>query len=151
VIDQGQSTAILVADDDPDDRVLLKDALAESRRSHGVHFVADGEEVMDYLRRQGKYAVPGSAPRPGLILLDLNMPKKDGREVLSEIDADPLLRRIPIVVMTTSRSEEDIDNSYELGANSYVTKPVTYSGLLELTKTLTEYWFDTVALPAGTH
>jgi CheY-like chemotaxis protein len=126
----------------------MRDALAESRRAHGVHFVEDGEEVMDYLRQQGKYAVPGSAPRPGLILLDLNMPKKDGREVLSEIGADPLLRRIPIVVMTTSRSEEDVDHSYELGANSYVTKPVTYSGLLELTKTLTEYWFDTVALPA---
>jgi CheY-like chemotaxis protein len=151
VIEQGQSTSILVADDDPDDRMLMKDALEESRLVNGVHFVEDGEELMDYLRHRGKFAVPGSAPRPGLILLDLNMPKKDGREVLGEIDADPLLRRIPIVVMTTSRAEEDIDYSYDLGANSYITKPVTFSALLELTKTLTRYWFDTVALPAGSN
>lgn len=142
-----ESFTLLVAEDDPDDRMLVRDALEESRLCTGLRFVEDGEELMDYLRRRGKYAPPGSAPRPRLILLDLNMPKKDGREVLGEIDADPGLRRIPIVVMTTSRSEEDIEHSYSLGANSYVTKPVSYNALVELMKTLTRYWFDMVALP----
>jgi CheY-like chemotaxis protein len=142
-----QSITIVVADDDPDDRMLMRDALAESRLANRLQFVQDGEELMDYLHHRGIYAEPESSPRPGLILLDLNMPKKGGREVLGEIGADSSLRRIPVVVMTTSRSEEDIDCSYDLGANSYITKPVTFSALVELTKTFTRYWFDIVALP----
>jgi CheY-like chemotaxis protein len=149
--EQAESITLLVAEDDPDDRMLMRDALAESHLRTELRFVEDGEELMDYLHRRGKYAKPASAPRPRLILLDLNMPRKDGREVLGEIDVDPGLRRIPVVVMTTSRSEEDIDHSYRLGANSYITKPVSFSALVELVQTLTRYWFDTVALPLSSH
>ena len=102
---------------------------------------------MDYLYKRGKYAKPGEPPRPGLILLDLNMPRKDGREALREIKADPQLRQIPIVVLTTSRSEEDVHCSYELGANSFISKPVTFVSLVEVMKTLGKYWFETVELP----
>jgi two-component system, response regulator len=151
VIEQLRSATILIADDDPDDRMLMREALQESELSGDVRFVMDGEELMEYLNHCGKYADPGSAPRPGLILLDLNMPRKDGREVLKEIDLDPSLRRIPIVVLTTSKSEEDIDHSYQLGANSYITKPVTFQALVEITRELGRYWFDTVALPACCH
>ena len=138
---------ILMAEDDPDDRLLTQDALAESRLANGLHFVADGEELMDYLRRQGKYAGPRSAPRPGLILLDLNMPKKDGREALEEIKADPSLRRIPIVVLTTSQAEEDILRSYDLGVSGFITKPVTFESLVKIMGTITTYWFQIVELP----
>jgi CheY-like chemotaxis protein len=151
LMEQSRSTTILIADDDPDDRMLMREALQESQLPCDVRFVADGEELMEYLCRRGQYAEPASAPRPGLILLDLNMPRKDGREVLKEIDADPILRRIPIVVLTTSKSEEDIDHSYRLGANSYITKPVTFHALVEIARELGRYWFDTVALPAYCH
>ncbi|HTY88838.1 MAG TPA: response regulator [Candidatus Acidoferrum sp.] len=138
---------ILLADDDPDDRQLTRDAFAENRLVNMLHTVEDGEELMEYLRRQGRYADQKNAPLPGLILLDLNMPRKDGREALKEIKADPELRRIPIVVLTTSKAEEDILRTYDLGVNSYVTKPVTFKSLVELIKVLGRYWFEVVELP----
>lgn len=138
---------ILMADDDDDDRLLTSEALSESRLINGLHFVKDGEELMDYLQHKKNYAAPNSAPRPGLILLDLNMPKKDGREALREIKADPALRRIPIVILTTSKTEEDILRSYDLGANSYITKPVTFEGLVRVIQMLGHYWLEIVELP----
>jgi two-component system response regulator len=136
-----------MADDDADDRMLTRDALDESRVLNELRFVEDGEELMEYLTRQGKFANPEDSPRPGLILLDLNMPKKDGREALKEIKADPNLRRIPIVIMTTSKAEEDIFRSYDSGASSFITKPVTFDRLVELMRTLGEYWVEFVELP----
>lgn len=143
----GQPIVILMADDDADDRILTKDALEESRVVNDLRFVEDGEELMDYLKRRGEFSDPASAPKPGLILLDLNMPKKDGREALREIKADPDLRRIPVVVMTTSQAEEDIYRSYDLGASSFITKPVTFDRLVELMKTMGQYWVEFVELP----
>ena len=142
----GQPIVILMADDDADDRMLTRDALAESRVLNELRFVEDGEELMDYLKRRGKFA-DADAPRPGLNLLDLNMPKKDGREALKEIKADAELRRIPVVVMTTSKAEEDIFRSYDLGASSFITKPVTFDRLVELMRTLGQYWVEFVELP----
>lgn len=138
---------ILMAEDDPDDRLLVREAFEESRLLNELRFVEDGEELLDYLRLQNSYADPESAPKPGLILLDLNMPRKDGREALREIKADPELRRIPIVVMTTSRAEEDIFRSYDMGASSYISKPVTFERLVELMKSLGNYWIEFVELP----
>jgi CheY-like chemotaxis protein len=142
-----KSISILVADDDADDRMMARDALDECRLTNRVDFVEDGVELMSYLRRQGRYAEPGATARPGLILLDLNMPKMDGREALREIKADPLLRRIPIVVMTTSKAEEDIYRTYDLGVSSYVAKPVSFDGLVDVMKTLGKYWLEIVELP----
>lgn len=138
---------LLMAEDDADDRLLVKDALEESRVLNVLHFVEDGEQLLDYLRRQGRYSDPETSPRPGLILLDLNMPRMDGREALRAIKADPELRRIPVVVMTTSKAEEDIFRSYDLGASSYITKPVTFERLVELMRTLGHYWIEFVELP----
>jgi CheY-like chemotaxis protein len=138
---------ILLADDDEEDRMLAYDALAQSRLSNDITSVTDGEDLMDYLRRRGKYAPPADAPRPGLILLDLNMPKKDGREALREIKADPDLRQISVVVLTTSKAEEDIFSSYDSGANSFISKPVTFEGLVDVMKGLGKYWFEIVDLP----
>lgn len=143
----GQPIIILMADDDADDRMLTKDALAESRVLNDLRFVEDGEELLDYLKGRGAYTDKEQAPRPGLILLDLNMPKKDGREALKEIKADPDLRRIPIVVMTTSKAEEDVYRSYDLGASSFITKPVTFDRLVELMRTMGQYWVEFVELP----
>ena len=145
----GQPIVILMADDDADDRMLTKDALGESRVLNEIRFVEDGEELMEYLHRKGKYADPESSPKPGLILLDLNMPKKDGREALKEIKSDPNLRRIPVVIMTTSKAEEDIFRSYDFGASSFITKPVTFDRLVEIVRTLGDYWFSIVELPVG--
>ena len=141
---------ILVADDDEDDRLMTKEALEENRLVNEVRFVADGEELMDYLHSRGKYSRADEAPRPGVILLDLNMPKKDGREALSEIKADARLRQIPIVILTTSKAEEDIFRSYDLGVNSFITKPVSFTAFVEVMKTLTKYWFEIVELPSIT-
>lgn len=139
---------ILIADDDEDDRLLTKQALEEAHLSNDVRFVEDGEQLMDYLRRRGAYAgQDGKAPRPGLILLDLNMPKKDGRECLREIKSDDDLRDIPIVVLSTSREEEDIARSYQLGVNSFISKPVTFTGLVNALKVMGQYWFELVELP----
>jgi CheY-like chemotaxis protein len=143
----GEPITILVADDDPDDRMLTKDALDECRLANEVHFVENGEELMDYLYRRGKFEHLTKALLPGLILLDLNMPKKDGREALKEIRADPALRRIPIVVLTTSKAEEDILRTYELGVNSFIIKPVTFESLVDIVKTVAKYWFEIVELP----
>jgi len=138
---------LLMADDDPDDRMMAREAFEESRLSNPLRFVSDGEELMDYLCRRGPFADSAAYPFPGLLLLDLNMPRKDGREVLREIRADPALRRLPIVVLTTSRADEDIVRSYELGVNSFIVKPVTFAGLVEVLRTLGRYWFEVVALP----
>lgn len=143
----GNPIVILMADDDADDRMLTKDALEESRVLNDLRFVEDGEELMEYLTRKGKYANVEDSPRPGLILLDLNMPKKDGREALKEIKYDPNLRRIPVVIMTTSQADEDIFRSYDFGASSFITKPVTFDRLVELMRTLGEYWVEFVELP----
>lgn len=144
---EGKMITILLADDDPDDRKLTQDAFMENRLANEFHAVEDGEELMDYLHRRGRYESLREDPLPGLILLDLNMPRKDGREALREIKADPDLRRIPIVVLTTSKAEEDIVRTYDLGVNSYVTKPVTFKSLVELVRILGRYWFEVVELP----
>ncbi|WNN89870.1 response regulator [Gloeocapsopsis dulcis] len=141
------TVTILMADDDEDDCMLAREAFAESRLANDLHFVPDGEELMDYLYQRGKYTAAIIAPRPGLILLDLNMPRKDGREALKEIKADPNLRQIPVVVLTTSKAEEDIYRSYDLGANSFITKPVTFASLVEVMRTIGKYWFEIVELP----
>lgn len=138
---------ILMADDDADDRQMTKEAFEESRLVNDLRFVEDGEELLDYLHHRGKYADPASSPRPGLILLDLNMPRKDGREALKEIKADASLRKIRVVILTTSKAEEDIMRSYDLSAASYITKPVTFASMLETVKTLGKYWLEIVALP----
>jgi len=139
---------ILLADDDEEDRMLAAGALAESRVVNDLRYVEDGEELLDYLYHRGsKYAAPGSCPTPGLILLDLNMPKKDGREALREIKADPDLRRIPVVVLTTSKAEEDIYRTYDLGANSFITKPVSFEGLVSVMRDIGRYWIEIVELP----
>ena len=138
---------ILMAEDDPDDRMLTQEAFKESRLLNDLRFVQDGEELMDYLLRQGAYSDPASAPRPGVILLDLNMPRKSGREALEEIKSNPELRRIPIVVLTTSKEEEDILRSYDLGVNSFITKPVDFPSLSKAIRTLGKYWFELVELP----
>ena len=144
-----KQNVILLAEDDADDRLLTQDALVESQLTADLRFVENGTELLDYLFQRGKFADPASAPCPHLILLDLNMPRMDGREVLQKIKADATLRRIPIVVLTTSNADTDIARTYELGANSFITKPVTFEALVNVMKTLRLYWFETVELPAG--
>lgn len=138
---------ILMADDDLEDQMLAKEALAESRLANQLMFVNDGEELMDYLHRRPPFDDPEKAPRPGIILLDLNMPRKDGREALREIKQDPDLRRIPIVILTTSKAEEDVIRSYDLGVNSFIVKPVRFEGLITVMRSLEKYWFEIVELP----
>jgi two-component system response regulator len=140
---------ILMADDDPDDRQMTREAFDASRVVNDLRFVEDGVELMDYLCRRNRYSDPTTSPKPGLILLDLNMPKKDGRQALAEIKADPQLRNIRVVVMTTSKAEEDILRTYDLGASSYVTKPVTFNALVDVIATLGRYWLEIVELPNG--
>ncbi len=138
---------ILMADDDEDDRLLTLDALKESRVLNNLFCVEDGVELLEFLRREGKYSDPKDAPRPSLILLDLNMPRKDGREALQEIKADPSLRGIPVVILTTSKEEEDMLKGYDLGCASYITKPVNFEGLVDLMRALGRYWIEFVELP----
>ncbi len=140
------SMTILSADDDPDDCVLVRDAFQESGLHNQIYFVGDGVALMQFLRRQGVFAEPDAAPRPDLILLDLNMPRKDGRESLAEIKADPELRSIPVVVLTTSSDEEDIMRTYELGCAGYITKPGSFQGMLDMVKVVFHYWFSVVKL-----
>ena len=140
---------VLMADDDADDRLLVKDAWEESHLLNELRFVEDGEQLLDYLNQRGPYTAPVEAPRPGLILLDLNMPRKDGREALAAIKANPELRSIPILILTTSQAEEDILRVYDLGASSFITKPVTLDSLVNMMKTLSHYWFEIVQLPPG--
>ena len=138
-----------MAEDDPDDRLLSRDALAESELAADLRFVENGVELLDYLLFQGKFCDPASAPRPQLILLDLNMPRMDGREVLQRIKSESALRRIPIVVLTTSRADTDIARIYDLGANSFISKPARFESLVNVMKALRLYWFETVELPAA--
>ncbi|HEX8169983.1 MAG TPA: response regulator [Thermoanaerobaculia bacterium] len=145
--DPARPIVILLADDDEEDRMLAANALEESRVVNDLRFVEDGEELLDYLYHRGRYAEPESSPTPGLILLDLNMPRKDGREALREIKADPDLRRIPVVVLTTSKAEEDIYRTYDLGANSFITKPVSFEGLVAVMREVGRYWIEIVELP----
>lgn len=137
---------LLIAEDDPDDRLLARDALCKGPLANSFQFVNDGEELMDYLHQQGAYGNP-DLPRPSVILLDLNMPRKDGWEALEEIKQDAKLRRIPIVVMTTSRAEEDILKSYDLGVNSFIVKPLVFDRLVQVMHSIGHYWFDIVQLP----
>jgi CheY-like chemotaxis protein len=145
--DTHQAKVLLMADDDADDRLLIKDAMAECRWEGDLRFVEDGEDLLDYLRHHGKYSQLDTAPRPGLILLDLNMPRKDGREALREIKGDAELHRIPVVVLTTSKARTDIGRMYDLGASSFISKPVQFEALVNVMRVLGQYWFDTVELP----
>ena len=142
-----KTITILMADDDADDRLLVQEAFEENHLLNIMDTVEDGEELMDYLYRRGKY--DENTARPSMILLDLNMPRKSGLEALREIRADADLRSIPVVVLTTSKAEEDIIRSYELGVNSFIVKPVTFESLVELVKTLGRYWFQIVELPVS--
>jgi two-component system response regulator len=142
-----RAITILLADDDEDDRLMTRDALRDARLHNDLRTVIDGVELMEYLRREGKYADPDSSPRPGMILLDLNMPRMDGREALASIKSDPELRSIPVVILTTSKAEEDVIRSYDLGVNSFITKPVTFLGLVEVMKVFSRYWMEIVDLP----
>ncbi len=146
-MEKKQPMHILMADDDEDDRRSVAKAWKTARSANPINFVNDGEELMDYLYHRGKFADAADWVRPGIILLDLNMPKKDGREALREIKADPELRQIPVVVLTTSKAEEDVYGTYDLGANSFITKPVTFTSLVELVQTLGKYWVEIVELP----
>jgi CheY-like chemotaxis protein len=138
---------IVVADDDADDRMMIKDAFEESKLGNPVDFVEDGVELMAYLNREGKYATLSGQPYPGFILLDLNMPRKDGRTALKEIKESAELHRIPIVILTTSKAEEDIIKTYNLGVNSFICKPVSFDKLVDIVKTVGHYWIEIVALP----
>lgn len=133
---------ILIAEDDKDDRILLKEAFAENGLNTPLFFVRDGEEVMDFLYRRGVYVINNEIP--DLILLDLNLPKKDGREVLKELKADPVLKRIPVIVFSTSNSTHDISNCYELGASCYMTKPQTFKDLVSAIEKIAIFWFNLV-------
>jgi len=142
----GKPITILMADDDADDRLMTQEAFEASHLNNELKFVENGVELLDYLYHRGKYSDPASSPRPSIILLDLNMPKKDGREALEEIKADPALRNIRIIVLTTSKAEEDIYRTYNLGAASYITKPVTFESLVDVIRTLGKYWLEIVEL-----
>jgi len=142
-----KSNLILMVDDDPDDRLLMQEALAECDFVSELRFVEDGVELMDYLFRRHKFSSAANSPRPVFILLDLNMPKKDGREALREIKLDPELKKIPVVVLTTSKADTDISRIYELGANSFISKPTAFDSLVTVMKAVGKYWFEVVALP----
>jgi CheY-like chemotaxis protein len=141
-------TVVIIAEDDPDDRLLIKDAIQEATtQGVEIRFVQDGAEMLDYLYHRGKYTAEKDSPQPELVLLDLNMPRKSGLEVLEEIKQDPALRTIPVVLLTTSRAPEHIARSYELGGSGFVTKPNTFSELVDLMRAIERYWFRTVELP----
>ena len=137
---------ILIADDDPDDRMLMKEAFSENNEENMLKFVENGVELLDFLHKRGKFSSEETF-RPGLILLDLNMPKMDGREALKRIKSDPDLKRIPVVILTTSSAEEDIIRSYDLGVNSFISKPSKFSDLVKVARQIGSYWFRTVELP----
>ena len=135
---------IFLVEDNPADVRLTKEALINGKVKHELHVASDGVEAIAFLRRQGPFR---QAPRPDLILLDLNLPRKDGREVLADIKSDPNLRRIPVVILTTSKSEEDIIKSYDLHANCYITKPVDMERFITVVKSIEDFWFTVVKLP----
>jgi CheY-like chemotaxis protein len=140
---------ILLADDDPDDQEMIRRALVKSQLLVDLHAVEDGEQLLDFLHHRERFAPPVPSPRPWIILLDLNMPKMDGREALVEIKAHALFRRIPVVVMTTSSAERDISRAYHLGSSSFIRKPVTLTALAQVMSVLGKYWFEIVSLPSG--
>ena len=142
-----EPVTILMADDDEEDRMMTREALEEVAPANRLRFVRDGEELMEYLYRRGNFADPAEAPRPSLLLLDLKMPRKNGHEALREIRTDPGFRSMPVVVLTTSKAEEDIQRAYELGVNSFIAKPANFSELVRVMEAVATYWFDTVALP----
>ena len=146
---RSQQKSTLMVEDDPDDRLLVEEAFRENRRGNELYFVKDGEELLNYLHHLGNYSDAEKYPTPDLILLDLNLPRMDGREALAELKADHELRRIPVVVLTTSQAEEDVWHTYDLGVAGFITKPVTFEGLVEVIRTLSRYWFDIVELPRG--
>ena len=139
---------MLLAEDDYDDRYLISEALDESGIENQLYIVENGEDLLDYLKNRGKYTDKEKYPRPGLILLDLNMPLMDGREALAIIKKDPDLKMIPIVVLTTSQAEDDIQETYGLGITGFITKPMTFSGLVDIMKSVGNYWFQSVTLPS---
>ena len=145
--DDSRIRTILMVDDDPDDCTLVRDAMLEIGAVHDLRFACDGEELFEYLERRGRFAGPDMAPRPDLILLDLQMPRKNGRESLRQLKADPAWRRIPVVVLTTSSAAADVDYAYEMGANTYVPKPPTFRTLVEAVRLLTQYWFELAQTP----
>ena len=147
VADKGKPAVILLVEDDRGDQELTRRALQEGKIRNELHIVEDGEEALAYLFRRGKYKDPATSPRPDLLLLDLNLPRVDGRQVLERVRADSTLRRIAVVVLTTSRQEEDILRSYEMGCNSFITKPVDIVQFVRVMQVLEEYWFKVVALP----
>jgi len=142
-----KSNIILMAEDDSDDRLLAQDALAEAGPGADVRFVENGMELMDYLHHRNKFSEAGSSPAPGVIILDLNMPKKDGREALQELKANPEFRHIPVLILTTDRADTDIARVYELGANSFISKPTAFKALVAVMRSIREYWFQVVVLP----
>jgi CheY-like chemotaxis protein len=141
---QGEPIEILLAEDNPGDVKLTEKALEQGKILNNLHVVTDGVEAMEFLRQEGEYA---DEPRPDLILLDLNMPRMDGQEVMEEMDGDPELRRIPVVVLTSSAAEEDIVKSYELTANAYLTKPVDFEGFSDIVSRIEDFWFSVVKMP----
>jgi CheY-like chemotaxis protein len=144
MVERNGPIEILLVEDNPGDVRLTKEALKEGKVYSNLHTVKDGVEAMEYLRKQGKYA---AVPRPDIILLDLNLPRKDGREVLEEIKSDSSLKRIPVVVLTTSKAEEDVLRTYNLHANCYVTKPVDLEKFMVVVKTIDSFWLTVVTLP----
>jgi len=144
---RGKPITILMADDEAADCLLVRAAVERARLHNDLRFVENGVELMDYLFRRGKYSKASEAPRPGLILLDLNMPRKDGREALAEIKADAGLQQIPVVVLTASRADEDFWRAHNLGADMYLVKPVTFETLITVVKSLGRYWFEIVEPP----
>lgn len=144
---EGRPITILVAEDDQDDRMLIEEAFCELKIRDELRFVEDGEQLLHYLRREGRYADPASSPLPYFIVLDLNMPRVDGREALRAIKSDARLQQIPVVVLTTSRAEDDIVKTYGLGVNSFISKPVTFDGLVTIIRMLKDYWIEIVELP----
>jgi CheY-like chemotaxis protein len=147
LIKSKESTPILIVDDDPDDRLIIKEALEEAQVKNPLFFVENGEELIDFLKRRNKFANLTNVQLPGLILTDLNMPRKDGREAILEIKSDSNLCIIPIVVFTTSKTEEDITWTYKLGVNSFITKPLTFNALVDIMSLIVKYWLEIVELP----
>lgn len=137
-----------MADDNPDDRFLTKEAFFEAELDNKIDFVENGEELLDYLNRKNKYTYLIDQPLPDLILLDLNMPRKDGREALKEIKANKNLRRIPVIILTTSKAEEDVLKTYDLGASSFILKPISFDDFINVIKSFSKYWFEVVQLPS---
>jgi two-component system response regulator len=146
---QPRPITILMADDDVDDRQMTKEAFEEAKLANDLRFVEDGEELLDYLFRRGKYVDPATSPRPSLLLLDLNMPRIDGREALRQLKADPRFRSLRVIILTTSKAEEDILRTYNLSAASYIAKPVTFAALVDVVRTLGKYWLEIVELPTN--